>query len=242
MNELHDLIDNKRRNIITFKVYGKRALFAEPIMHMSGEKLSLQYPTYEALKGICESIYWRPTLIWVVEKVRIMNPIEMYTEGVRLLKADFGPDLSYYTYLLDPCYIVQAHFTWNYKYVNLENDRNINKHSIIAQRALRSGGRRTPYLGTSECNGYVEPCKFEEGEGFYDGKSIDFGYGYHGITYNDELYSSQQPSRATVDTDNVEMKNGVIVFNHPLNCDHRKINDIPVKNFGKPDIKEEVGA
>ena len=52
------------RNEITFKVYGRMALFTDPITRMGGEKSSYAVPTYQALKGIVESIYWKPTILW----------------------------------------------------------------------------------------------------------------------------------------------------------------------------------
>lgn len=37
--------------------------FSDPIMRVGGEKCSYQVPTYEALKGILMSVYWKPTII-----------------------------------------------------------------------------------------------------------------------------------------------------------------------------------
>ena len=46
------------RNVIEFEVYGKYALFTDPVTKKGGETLTYQVPTYQALKGIVESIYW----------------------------------------------------------------------------------------------------------------------------------------------------------------------------------------
>ena len=51
-------------NQIEFKVYGKYALFSDPLTRIGGEKCSYQIPTYVALKGIVKAVYWKPTLIW----------------------------------------------------------------------------------------------------------------------------------------------------------------------------------
>ena len=51
------------KNDISFTVYGRQALFSDPITRVGGEKCSYHIPTYEALKGIAKSIYWKPTLI-----------------------------------------------------------------------------------------------------------------------------------------------------------------------------------
>ena len=63
------------RNSITYRVWGRYALFSDPITRMGGEKLSYPVPSYQALKGITESIYWKPSILWIVDSVRILNPI-----------------------------------------------------------------------------------------------------------------------------------------------------------------------
>lgn len=47
------------RNQIEFVVYGKYGLFTDPVTKIGGEKFTYQIPTYQALKGIVESIYWK---------------------------------------------------------------------------------------------------------------------------------------------------------------------------------------
>ena len=53
---------------ISFRVWGRQALFTDPVTKIGGEKFSYQVPTYEAIKGIVKSIYWKPTLIWWVHR------------------------------------------------------------------------------------------------------------------------------------------------------------------------------
>mgnify|MGYP001006015581 CR=1 FL=1 len=55
----------KYRNTIEYQVYGDYALFSDPVTRVGGEKSSYHIPTYEALKGITESIYWKPTIMWI---------------------------------------------------------------------------------------------------------------------------------------------------------------------------------
>ena len=50
----------KYRNTIEFEVYGPYALFSDPVMRVGGEKTSYHIPTYEALRGIVESISGSP--------------------------------------------------------------------------------------------------------------------------------------------------------------------------------------
>ena len=200
--------------MISFRLFGRMALFSDPITKAGGEKFSYQVPTYQALKRICESIYWKPTIVWIVDRVRIMNPIRTESRGMRVPKYGGGNDLSIYTYLSNPDYQVEAHFEWNEQRTELEHDRNENKHFFIAKRMLERGGRRDIFLGTRECQGYVEPCEFGEKEGYYDESNISFGIMVHGIDYPDETGVNQLRTRLW----NAQMKNGIIDFIRPEEC------------------------
>ena len=221
-------------NIVEFEVTGDYALFTDPITRVGGEKCTYQVPTYEALKGIMSSIYWKPTLTWYIDKVRVMHPIQTEVKGVRPIKYNGGNDLAYYTYLKDCRYQVQAHFEWNENRPELAADRNENKHHEIARRMIRKGGRRDIFLGTRECQGYVEPCVFGEGKGYYDDlPHLHFGLSVHGITYADEAYSEETKGKMTVNFWYPEMENGVIVFPKPQDCPHHKtLHEMQVKPFG----------
>ena len=159
-------------NIIEYSVYGRYALFTDPLSKTGGEKCSYQIPTYQALKGITESIYWKPTITWVIDACRVMKLIQTESKGIRPIKYSGGNDLSYYTYLHDVEYQVRAHFEWNQNREDLAYDRNENKHYDIARRMVERGGRRDIFLGTRECQGYVEPCSFGEGESAYQDKKL----------------------------------------------------------------------
>ena len=219
-------------NIIEYSVYGRYALFTDPLSKTGGEKCSYQIPTYQALKGITESIYWKPTITWVVDACRVMKPIQTESKGIRPIKYSGGNDLSYYTYLHDVEYQVRAHFEWNQNREDLAYDRNENKHYDIARRMVERGGRRDIFLGTRECQGYVEPCVFGEGEGFYDGiEELSFGMMYHGITYADEAYSKETKGKMSVRLWEAVMRRGVITFLPPWECIHRPIREMNIKKF-----------
>ena len=90
----------KHSNSIEFKVYGKYALFTDPLTKTGGEKFTYQVPTYQALKGICESVYWKPTIQWIIDDVRIMKPIRMQSQGmIPMYYRSAENRLSIYTYL-----------------------------------------------------------------------------------------------------------------------------------------------
>ena len=223
------------RNTVEFAVRGRYALFADILTRAGGEKSSYPIPTYEALKGILHSIYWKPTMIWVVDSVRIMNPIRTARKGIRPIKYGGGNDLAYYTYLEDVYYQVRAHFEWNMNRPELEKDRNENKHHNIAKRMIERGGRRDIFLGTRECQGYVEPCVFGESAGAYDNcGTIPYGLMYHGITYADEAVNDDDKGQLTVRLWQPVMVNGVIDFIRPEECElKRHIRKMPVKTFGE---------
>lgn len=225
----------QHRNTVEFEVVGDYALFSDPITRVGGEKCSYQIPTYEALKGILQSVYWKPTFIWIIDEVRIMNPIQTETKGIRPIKYHSDKnDLSYYTYLKDCRYQVRAHFIWNENRPELAQDRNEHKHHNIAKRMIERGGRRDIYLGTRECQGYVRPCVFGEGKGFYDEiPELNFGMMYHGITYADEAYSQETREKMSIRLWNAVMKKGVIAFLPPWECIHRVSRDMNMKTFGQ---------
>jgi len=221
----------ERNNIIEFKISGRYALFSDPINKIGGEKFSYQAPTYQALKGILESVYWKPTLIWKIDEVRIMNLIKTQSQGIRPVNYSGGNTLFIYTYLANVEYQVRAHFEWNYNRPNLEKDRNENKHYIIAKRMIKCGGRRDVFLGTRECQGYVEPCKFGEGEGAYDNYgSLSFGLMFHGFDYPDEIGEDKLTARLW----RPKMNDGYIKFLKPEECTiKRELSSMKLKVFNE---------
>ncbi len=245
------------KNSIEFAVIGDYALFSDPITRVGGEKFTYQVPTYEAIKGVVHSIYWKPTIIWVIDKVRVMNRIQTETRGVRPIKyngkydkegkGSTNNDLSYYTYLKKCHYQVKAHFIWNENRPELAYDRNENKHYNIAKRMVEKGGRRDIFLGTRECQAYVTPCVYGEGKGEYDNiAELNFGMMLHGITYPDEAYSEETRNMLTVRLWNPIMRYGEIKFCRQRNfsqsmtsvlgevygnCIQRPVREMEMKHF-----------
>ena len=173
-----------KRNSIEFKVWARHALFTDPLTRVGGEKCSYHLPTYEALKGIAKSIYWKPTFIWVIDDVRIIKPIKTQTKGTKPLDYGGGNTLAIYTFLFDVEYQVRAHFEWNVHRPELKGDQIEGKHFSILERTLDRGGRQDIFLGTRDCQGYVEPCVFGSGAGYYDtAGEVTYGLGFHGFDY-----------------------------------------------------------
>lgn len=219
------------RNSIYFQVYGDFALFTDPLTKIGGEKASYQIPTYEALKGIVESIYWKPSIMIIVDKVRIMKPIQMESKGVRPINYQGGNTLAYYTYLRNVSYQVAAHFEFNPFRPDLKHDHNEHKHHNIMKRSLERGGRRDIFLGARECQAYVEPIEFGEDVGAYDHvDELHFGTMVHGFNYPDETGKNELEVRLW----NPVMRNGIIEFPRPEECKIvRPIREMEPKSFDR---------
>ena len=207
------------KNSISFRVWGRYALFTDPVTKTGGEKCSYHVPTYEAIKGVLKSIYWKPTIIWHVDKVRVMKPLRTQTKGTKPLVWGGGNSLAIYTFLHDVEYQVKAHFEWNKHRPELAMDQIDGKHFNIAKRMLEKGGRQDIFLGVRDCQAYVEPCPFGEGEGAYDDiDELGFGLMFHGFDYPDETGNDELISRFW----HAAMRHGVLEFPQPEECNIKR--------------------
>ena len=148
MKEVIALSPGKIRNQIEFKVYGKYALFSDPITRMGGEKLSYPVPTYQALKGITESIYWKPSICYIIDEVCVMNPIRMEAKNIRPISYEHAKNtLSIYTYLVDPVYLFAHILRQPYRTEPdlIADGQNEHKHYNIARRMVRAEGGETSF-------------------------------------------------------------------------------------------------
>jgi CRISPR-associated protein Cas5d len=218
------------KNSISFKLWGRYAMFTDPVTKTGGEKCSYHVPTYEAIKGVLKSIYWKPTLIWYVDRVRIVKPLRTQTKGTKPLVWGGGNSLAIYTFLHDVEYQVEAHFEWNKFRPELTEDRIDGKHYNIAKRMLEKGGRQDIFLGVRDCQGYVEPCRFGEGEGAYDDiDELSFGLMFHSFDYPDETGKDELASQFWP----AIMRKGVLDFPRPEECEKRRfIRKMTAKSFG----------
>ena len=217
------------KNSISFRVWGRYAMFTDPVSRVGGEKCSYHVPTCEAIKGVLKSIYWKPTIIWFVDRLRVMKPIRTQTKGTKPLAWGGGNSLAIYTFLRDVEYQVEAHFEWNMYRPELKKDRIAGKHYNIALRMLEKGGRQDIFLGVRDCQGYVEPCRFGEGQGAYDDlDELGFGLMFHSFDYPDETGVDELGARFW----NAAMRKGILEFPRPTECRRRFIREMKMKEFG----------
>lgn len=224
-----------KSNPFYMRIFGEYALFTDPMTKGGGEKFTYQVPTYQAIKGIVEACYWKPSLYYIIDSVKIINQIKTETKGILSPMKNGGKDLNYYTYLRDVEYLVKFHFRWNENRLNLSYDRNEKKHEQIILRSMKRGGRRDIFLGTRECIGHIERIKEEEfhnSKSFYENESISLGIMFHSFTYPDESYDSDTKDKLTSNFYPTIMNNGQINFVEPRECSIRhSLQDYTIKKF-----------
>jgi CRISPR-associated protein Cas5d len=159
------------------KIWGDFACFSRPEMKV--ERVSYDVITPSAARGVFEAIYWKPEIRWVVDQIRVLNPVRFTnlrrneikskvsaSNAKSAMKAGKG-QLGFYaddgdnrqqraaTILRDVCYVVHAHFEV------LGGSDPPQKHSEIFRRRAKKGQYfHHPYLGCREF-----PAHFELHEG-----------------------------------------------------------------------------
>lgn len=151
-------------------VEGDYACFTRPELKV--ERVSYDVPTPGALEGMLKSIYWKPSIRYVVDRIVVLNPINFmnirrnevktkvaYSDVRRNMRGQTR-DLSVYTsevrsqrasmVLKNVKYGIEFHF----ELTGLKCDEETNpenKHFNIIKRRLEKGQCfRTPCLGCSE--------------------------------------------------------------------------------------------
>lgn len=157
---------------VKLKVWGDYACFTRPEMKV--ERVSYDVMTPSAARGILEAIYWKPEILWVVDRIHVLNPIRFtnirrneVSEVVRLKNVDAamkrGEPLALFIdetdddgklkyrqqraamVLRDVAYVIEAHFEI------VSGEHNDGKHLDQFTRRAREGGcYHRPYFGCRE--------------------------------------------------------------------------------------------
>jgi CRISPR-associated protein Cas5d len=168
---------------IKLKVWGDFASFNRPEMKV--ERVSYDAMTPSAARGLLEAIYWKPQMRWVIDCIRVLNPIR-FTQirrnelggkipvkgktgvgnAMKTGQGDLGIDIAENRQqraalvLRDVCFGIEAHLD-----VVLPDHSSTNpaaKHlEMFKRRASRGQYFHHPYLGTREF-----PASFELVEDF----------------------------------------------------------------------------
>lgn len=151
-------------------VEGDYACFTRPEMKV--ERVSYDVPTPSALVGMLKSIYWKPAIRYVIDKIVVFSPIQFMNvrrnevkdklplSAVNGQMKDASKDISIYSdesrtqraslLLKNVRYGVEFHFEMT-GIQSDHDDESKEKHFNIMKRRLEKGCHfRTPCLGCSE--------------------------------------------------------------------------------------------
>lgn len=202
---------------IKIEIWGDYACFTRPEMKV--ERVSYDVITPSAARGIMEAIYWHPGMVWVIDEIRVINPIKFTTIKRNEVKSKIGAkkatakserfivtseDIDQRTsrILKDVRYIIEAHFEMTEK---AGKEDNPGKYASIIKRRIEKGQNyHQPYFGTRE---------FPVSYALYDGRPIEIsdqlkgekelGYMLYDLDYSDIENIRPMFFKAT-------MKNGII--------------------------------
>jgi CRISPR-associated protein Cas5d len=199
---------------IKLKVWGDYACFTRPEMKV--ERVSYDVMTPSAARGILEAIYWKPAIVWEIDRIHVMRQIRF--DNIRrnevlgkisanaINSAIQGKEVSLFInsndknvrdqrasiVLRDVSYIIEAHFNVTER---AGPDDSVEKHYNVAIRRMRKGQCfHHPYFG---CREFPVNFEFIEGEipiSFYHGKSEgtkDLGMMLWDIDYPKEKKSKE---------------------------------------------------
>jgi len=190
------------------KVWGDYACFTRPEMKV--ERVSYDVMTPSAARGILEAIYWKPAIMWKIDKIHVMNPIKF--DNIRrnevlgtisvsqIKKAMKGEEVELYQdsnedraqraslLLRDVCYCIEAHFELT-KDAGPEDTPE--KHYNMALRRMRKGQcYHNPYLGCREFPANFEIIEEGIPASCYSGEK-DLGFMLWDLQYNKD--SKKEP-------------------------------------------------
>ena len=191
---------------IRLKVWGDYACFTRP--ELKAERVSYDVITPSAARGILEAIYWKPEIIWVIDRIHVMNPIQF--DNIRrnerpgkipietVKDAMNGKEVCLFQdpskdavqrasiVLRDICYYIEAHFELTQKVGSGETEE---KHYNIALRRMRKGQYyHQPYFGCREFPVNFELIEGEIPKSYYYGKNEgtkDFGIMLWDMNFSD---------------------------------------------------------
>ncbi|MDR3533711.1 MAG: type I-C CRISPR-associated protein Cas5c [Rhodopila sp.] len=154
---------------IKLHVWGERACFTRPEMKV--ERVSYDIMTPSAARGILEAIHWKPAILWVVDRIHVLTPIQFQsfrrnevgtkTSAVaaeRAMRAGSAAGLGLVvednrqqrasTLLIKVAYVIEAHFEMT---TRASADDTPAKHlSMFNRRAASGQCFHRPCLGTRE--------------------------------------------------------------------------------------------
>lgn len=215
---------------IKFRVFGDYACFTRP--EMKAERVSYDCMTPSAARGIIESIYWKPAIVWIIDKIHVLNEVSFtsirrneVSENIKFsnVKNAMSGKSNIETSatenrqqratlaLKNVNYIIEAHFELTDK---AGSEDNIEKHYNIALRRLRKGQCfERPFLGTREFGASFEIVEDEPQKSSLTG-TMNLGYMLYDIEYTMSENKNKKESDYNISTNamffKAELNNGIM--------------------------------
>jgi len=201
---------------VKLKIWGDYACFTRPEMKV--ERVSYDVITPSAARGILEAIYWKPAIVWVIDRIHVLNSIRFdnirrnelagkvpvgavkraMNDGNAALEVFIEEDRQQRAAMVlrDVAYVIEAHFAFTGP-----EDNNPAKHKeIFDRRASKGQCFHTPYFGCREF-----PVGFELVDGAILASQLtgvrDLGWMLHDIDF---------PSAMEAKFFRAIMRNGII--------------------------------
>ncbi len=189
-----NLLKNPRTKVFDLEISGPLAMFGTPTSKQSCEMISYPMPTYSALCGIMRHIYYRPGIKWEIEKCRIMNEVDYYSIPIKAphykqkyLKAKLNrPAIFVYSYLQNVRYQIRAFYVVDKSFFRDTHGYCSYMHDDEIDERIMFGPEKMVWLGkTHSSTADIRPCRFGEGEGYYDslGRSEEI-YMFHSFIFD----------------------------------------------------------
>jgi CRISPR-associated protein Cas5d len=185
---------------VRLHVWGAYACFTRP--EMKAERVSYDVITPSAARGILEAIYWKPAIVWVVDKIHVLNPFrfdnirrnelgsKIPVGNVNKAMKNGKTSLGIFVeddrqqraamVLRDVAYVIEAHFEFT-----SDQDSNPAKHQEIFKRRAEKGQcYHRPYLGCREFPAFFKPVNGTmPPSAFADEAERDLGWMLHDIDF-----------------------------------------------------------
>jgi len=185
---------------IKLRVWGDYALFTRPEMKV--ERVSYDVMTPSAARGILESIYWKPAIRWVIDRIHVLQPVRFenirrneVSKRVSINSTDMRGDHPVCIFvdeektrqqraslvLRNVEYVIEAHFE-----LTGSDAADPGKHLAIFERRVKNGQCfHRPYFGCREFPVNFEWC--DEIPASTIGGRQDLGFMLHDIDFPNEM-------------------------------------------------------
>lgn len=210
-----------RSQPIAVRICGPLALFTRPEMKV--ERVSYEFITPSAARGVLEAVLWKPAMRWIVQRITVLNPIRFIAVKRNEVGSKISSDLTQWArqnamprpyfadddrqqrnalILCDVDYVVEAAIELT---VRAGPDDSLLKFTEMFRRRAEKGQHfQQPYLGCREfpasvalATGGERPCAL------YVGRETD-----HGWVLHDVIYQGEKPLRPSFFQ--ARMRDGVI--------------------------------